>query len=85
MKKKTISYAKWGYIFLIPFFVVYFIFSFLPLIQTFGYSFLDYVVSQGAVKSIRGGGDGSDTIINNGFCGFANYGAVLKSDGLLLR
>ena len=24
-KRKTISYAKWGYIFLIPFFVVYII------------------------------------------------------------
>ncbi len=82
MKKKTISYAKWGYIFLIPFFVVYFIFSFLPLIQTFGYSFLDYVVSQGSVKSIRNPGGGADTIINNGFCGFENYANVLKSDGL---
>ncbi|SDA27683.1 multiple sugar transport system permease protein [Ruminococcus sp. YE71] len=82
MKKKTISYAKWGYIFLIPFFVVYFIFSFLPLIQTFGYSFLDYVVGQGTVKSIRDPGAGDSTIINNGFCGFANYSAVLKSDGL---
>ncbi len=80
--KKGISYAKWGYIFLIPFFVVYFIFSLVPMLETFGYSFLDYVVSQGSVSSIRGGGGGSDTIINHGFCGFKNYSDVLKSDGL---
>lgn len=32
---KSVSYAKYGYIFILPFFVVYFIFSFWPLIQTF--------------------------------------------------
>ena len=82
MKKKSISYAKWGYIFLIPFFVVYLIFSLVPMLETFGYSFLDYVISQGSVSSIRGGGGTSENIINNGFCGFKNYGDVLKSGGL---
>lgn len=32
---KSVSYAKYGYIFILPFFIVYFIFSFWPLIQTF--------------------------------------------------
>ena len=32
---KSVSYAKYGYMFILPFFVVYFIFSFWPLIQTF--------------------------------------------------
>lgn len=40
-KHKSISYAKWGYIFIIPFFVVYIIFSLIPTISTFYYSFMD--------------------------------------------
>ena len=31
---KSVSYAKYGYLFILPFFVIYFIFSFWPLIQT---------------------------------------------------
>lgn len=80
MRRKTISYAKWGYIFLIPFVVIYCIFNLWPLLQTFGYSFLDYVISQGSVTSIRGGG--ADTVQNNGFCGLSNYIAVMKSGGI---
>ena len=49
MKRKSISYAKWGYVFLIPFFVVYIIFSLYPLFQTFYYSFTDYVKDQGSI------------------------------------
>ena len=39
---KLVSYAKWGYIFIAPFFVVYLIFSLIPLLSTFYYSFFDY-------------------------------------------
>lgn len=45
MKKKHVSYAKWGYIFLIPFFLVYLIFSFIPMISTFYYSFFENYMS----------------------------------------
>ena len=31
-KRKHLSYAKWGYIFIIPFFVTFFIFSFIYII-----------------------------------------------------
>ena len=31
---KAVSYNKWGYIFLIPFVVVYLIFQLIPLIST---------------------------------------------------
>lgn len=43
MKKrsKSISYAKWGYIFILPFFVSFFIFSLIPLIDTIRYSFFE--------------------------------------------
>ncbi len=40
--RKKVNYAKWGYLFIIPFFVVYGIFSLWPLIQTFVYSFFEY-------------------------------------------
>ena len=36
---KSVSYAKYGYIFILPFFVVYFIFSLMPLLQTFVLAF----------------------------------------------
>ncbi|MDE7231260.1 MAG: sugar ABC transporter permease [Oscillospiraceae bacterium] len=44
MKKehKLVSYAKWGYIFIAPFFIVYLVFSLIPLISTFVYSFFEY-------------------------------------------
>ena len=43
LKKKSscISYIKWGYIFLIPFFLVYFVFQLIPLIFTFYNSFFE--------------------------------------------
>ena len=37
-KRKTVSYTKWGYIFVAPFVVVYLIFSLYPLLNTFIYS-----------------------------------------------
>ena len=30
-KRKSISYSKWGYIFILPFFVSFFIFSFISV------------------------------------------------------
>lgn len=33
-KRKSISYAKWGYIFIIPFFAVFIVFSLVPLVST---------------------------------------------------
>ncbi|QOX64137.1 sugar ABC transporter permease [Anoxybacterium hadale] len=44
-KNGSISYAKWGYIFLIPFFLVYVIFSFVPLISVFYNSFFENYMS----------------------------------------
>ena len=41
-KHKNFSYSKWGYLFLIPFFVAFFLFTFLPLISTFYYSFFEF-------------------------------------------
>ena len=33
-KSKVVSYNKWGYIFLIPFVVVYLVFQMVPLVTT---------------------------------------------------
>ncbi len=63
MKKKSISYAKWGYIFIIPFFLVYFICSIIPLLSTFYYSFFEYYEN------------GLD-VIGPTFAGFDNYIAL---------
>ena len=38
-KRKTLSYAKWGYIFILPFFIIYAIFQLYPMITTFVYAF----------------------------------------------
>ncbi len=43
-KRKHLSYAKWGYIFIIPFFITFFIFSLIPLVDTIRYSFLNIIV-----------------------------------------
>jgi multiple sugar transport system permease protein len=68
-RKGPISYAKWGYIFLIPFFLVYTIFSFVPLVSVLWNSFFENYMS------------GLNQIGPN-FVGFANYGKLLES-GLL--
>lgn len=41
-KRNAVSYAKWGYIFVAPFVVVYLIFSLYPLLSTFFYSLFEY-------------------------------------------
>lgn len=40
-EKKLVDYSKWGYFFIAPFFIVYFVFQFIPLISTFYYSFFE--------------------------------------------
>lgn len=40
-KKKSISYAKWGYVFIAPFFLIYSLCSIVPLFSTFYNSFFE--------------------------------------------
>ncbi len=81
MKRKSISYAKWGYIFLIPFFVVYIIFSLYPLVQTFYNSFHSYIIDRGTLNVWNTDGASTETIT---FCGLDNYAKVFSSDETLL-
>ena len=40
-KHKAVRYNKWGYIFLIPFMVVYFVFQLVPMVTTIYNSFFE--------------------------------------------
>ena len=40
-KAKSVSYSKWGYVFIAPFFISFLIFSLYPLFTTFYYSFFE--------------------------------------------
>lgn len=62
---KAVSYNKWGYIFLIPFVVVYLIFQLVPLISTIYNSFFE---------NYRSG----LTQIGPNFVGFANYAKLFQ-------
>lgn len=66
---KVVSYNKWGYIFLIPFVVVYLIFQFVPLVTTIANSFYE---------NYRSG----LTQIGPNFIGFDNYVEILKNPDL---
>ena len=46
-KKKKISYGRYGYFFIAPFFITYLLFQFWPLINTFYYSTLSYYKRNG--------------------------------------
>lgn len=66
-KKHTVQYDRWGYFFIAPFFIVYFIFSFIPLVSTFANSLYEnYRV-------------GLQTIGPN-WVGFANFVKVFQAD-----
>lgn len=65
--KKSINYGKWGYLFILPFFIIYLIFSLIPLVDTVRYGFFEYFRS--GIKEI-----------GPNFIGMANYISLLKSD-----
>lgn len=67
--KKQVDYSRWGYYFILPFFITYFIFSLIPLLDTIRFSFFEYFRS-----GIRQ--------IGPNFVGLKNYQALLESDML---
>lgn len=66
-KKKGISYSKYGYYFILPFFLVYFVFSLWPLFSTFYYSLFEYTT-----RNLK---------VTINFAGFENYLKVLGISG----
>ena len=67
MKKKTVEYGKYGYIFIAPFFIVFLLFQLYPLIYTFYLSFVEYRV------------DSTYEWTEPHFYGFKNYLQVLTA------
>lgn len=64
---KSVSYSKWGYIFIAPFFIVFIIFQLIPLISTFYNSFFEnYRVGLQQIGPNFVGFDNYATIITNG-------------------
>lgn len=68
-KSKFVSYSKWGYIFLVPFFVTYIIFSLIPLISTMYNSFFENYMN-------------GLTQIGPKFIGISNYKEILFNSEL---
>ena len=68
-KRKTLSYAKWGYIFILPFFIVYAIFQLYPLLTTFIYAFQDV--------------NHAGTLVNNGWNDFHNFRYLFSTNDWL--
>ncbi len=66
-KRKSISYEKWGYVFIAPFVIVFVIFQLMPLLQTFYYSFFEKIQKLGRTGET--------------FIGLANYEKLLITDG----
>jgi multiple sugar transport system permease protein len=69
-KVKSVSYAKWGYIFIAPFFITFLVFQLVPLLSTFYNSFFENFRS--GLKQV-----------GPNFVGFGNY-AKIFADGDLL-
>ena len=68
-KRSKLDYAKWGYLFILPFFLCFCIFSFIPLLDTIRYSFYEYYRS--GIKEV-----------GPNFVGMENYISLLGSDML---
>jgi len=66
-KHKTVQYDRWGYFFIAPFFLVYIIFSLIPLLTTFIYSFFEYY-RVGLME------------VGPNFIGFKNYIDIFNAD-----
>ncbi len=64
-KHSKLNYNKWGFYFIAPFFIVYFVFSLIPLLTTFYYSFFEYFKDAGM-----------NIWIGPNFSGFSNYVTV---------
>ena len=72
-KSSCIRYTKWGYIFLIPFFLVYIFFSLIPLISTFYNSFFENYKAAGGLQQV-----------GPNFVGLDNYISLFKQYDILM-
>lgn len=73
VKRKSISYAKWGYIFIIPFFLVFCVFTLYPLASTIYNSFFENYLQLGYMQ------------IGPNFVGLENYETLFSPDTELTK
>ncbi len=66
-RSKVVSYNKWGYVFLIPFIVVFVIFQLIPLFETFYNSFFENYRSGGLIQ------------VGPNFVGFDNFATIFAN------
>lgn len=64
-RHRGVSYAKWGYLFIAPFFIAFAVFQLIPLFSTVYYSFFEHYRS--GLK-----------IIGPNFVGLENYAACFR-------
>lgn len=67
VKRKSVSYSKWGYRFIAPFFLVFLVFQLIPLGSTIYYSFFEYYRS-------------GLTEVGPNFVGLQNYITLFSTD-----
>jgi len=67
VRHKTVSYAKYGYLFILPFFIAFAVFQLIPLCSTVYYSFFEYYRS--GLK-----------VIGPSFVGLDNYKTLFTTD-----
>lgn len=66
-KNKTVEYGKYGYIFILPFFIVFLIFQFYPLLYTFFTSFVFKVqTGRGNATEVMGLGNYTNYVFTQG-------------------
>ena len=71
--KNVVKYNRWGYIFLIPFVVVFVIFQLIPLVTTIYNSFFEHYFAMGGLKEV-----------GPNYIGFENYKNLFKGDPNIL-
>jgi len=62
-RKSKINYNKWGMRFIMPFIIIYVLFSLVPLLSTFFYSFFEYYFRYGGLEQVGPNFSGLDNYI----------------------
>ncbi|MBQ8884042.1 MAG: sugar ABC transporter permease, partial [Oscillospiraceae bacterium] len=73
IKRKSISYAKWGYIFILPFFAVFAVFTLVPLFSTIYNAFFENYLMLGYIQ------------IGPEFVGLENFETLFAADSDLMK
>lgn len=73
VKRKSVSYAKWGYIFILPFFAVFAIFTLVPLFSTIYNAFYENYIVQGWLQ------------VGPNFVGLENFETLFAADSDLMK